>query len=78
MLDLGCGVGDVSLQTARLVGADGTVLGIDQNAYSVELARQRAALLGVQNVLFETVELDAFDTATSFDAVIGRRTPLSA
>jgi ubiquinone/menaquinone biosynthesis C-methylase UbiE len=72
VLDLGCGVGDVSLLAARLVGADGTVLGIDRNASSVELARQRAAALGVRNLQFETTELDAFDTAKSFDAVIGR------
>jgi ubiquinone/menaquinone biosynthesis C-methylase UbiE len=72
VLDVGCGVGDVSFLAARLVGPHGTVLGIDRNASSVELARQRCALLGIQNVQFETAEIDAFDTAKSFDAVVGR------
>jgi ubiquinone/menaquinone biosynthesis C-methylase UbiE len=72
VLDLGCGVGDVSFLAARLVGAHGTVLGIDRSASSVKFARQRAAALGVQNILFEAAELDAYDTAKSFDAVIGR------
>jgi len=72
VLDLGCGVGDVSFLAARMVGADGTVLGIDRNASSIEIARKRAALENIQNVLFEAAELDAFDTAKSFDALIGR------
>jgi SAM-dependent methyltransferase len=72
VLDLGCGVGDLSLLAARLVGAAGAVLGIDQNASSVELARARAAALGARNVNFEAAELDGFDSVQTFDAVIGR------
>lgn len=72
VLDLGCGVGDVSLLAARLVGAAGAVSGIDRSASSVEVARARAASLGVRNVQFETAELDAFDSTQTFDAMIGR------
>ena len=72
VLDLGCGVGDVSVLAARMVGECGTVLGIDRAASSVEMARRRAAALGARNVRFETAELDAFDSAEMFDAVIGR------
>jgi len=72
ILDLGCGVGDVSLLAARMVGANGAVLGIDRSASSVETARRRAAAIGVRNVQFKTAELDAFDTEKTFDAVIGR------
>jgi len=72
VIDLGCGVGDVSLLAARLVGKAGAVLGIDRNASSVELARKRAAALGLRNVQFETTELDSFDAVQTFDAVIGR------
>jgi ubiquinone/menaquinone biosynthesis C-methylase UbiE len=32
VLDLGCGVGDVSLLVARIVGASGSVLGVDRAA----------------------------------------------
>ena len=72
VLDLGCGVGDVSVLAARMVGECGAVLGIDRAASSVEMARRRAAALGARNVRFETAELDAFDSAEMFDAVIGR------
>jgi ubiquinone/menaquinone biosynthesis C-methylase UbiE len=68
VLDLGCGVGDVSVLVARMVGEFGAVLGIDRAASSVETARRRAAALGVRNVQFETAELDAFDSAEMFDA----------
>jgi ubiquinone/menaquinone biosynthesis C-methylase UbiE len=72
VLDLGCGVGDVSLLAARLVGAAGEVVGIDRNDSSVEAARRRAAAVGVRNVQFETAQLGTFETAQRFDAVIGR------
>jgi ubiquinone/menaquinone biosynthesis C-methylase UbiE len=72
VLDLGCGVGDVSLLASRLVGATGGVLGIDRSASSIEMARRRALALGVRNVQFEMAELDNFDTARTFDAMIGR------
>jgi SAM-dependent methyltransferase len=72
VLDLGCGVGDVSVLAATMVGEFGAVLGIDRAASSVETARRRAAALGMRNVRFETAELDAFDSAERFDAVIGR------
>jgi SAM-dependent methyltransferase len=72
VLDLGCGVGDVSLLAGRMVGNSGAVLGIDRAASSVETARRRAAALGVRNVRFETAELDTFDSAEMFDAIIGR------
>ena len=38
VLDIGCGVGDVSLLAARMVGPEGQVLGIDRAASSVETA----------------------------------------
>jgi SAM-dependent methyltransferase len=72
VLDLGCGVGDVSLLAARLVGEAGSVLGIDRSAPSVETARRRAMTLGVRTAQFETAELDTFESAQTFDAVIGR------
>jgi ubiquinone/menaquinone biosynthesis C-methylase UbiE len=42
VLDLGCGVGDVSLLAARIVGEKGSVLGVDRSASSLEIARGRA------------------------------------
>jgi ubiquinone/menaquinone biosynthesis C-methylase UbiE len=73
VLDLGCGLGDISFLAARMVGAAGTVLGIDRNASSIETARHRAVGLGVSNVQFEVSEVDTFsDGGRRFDALIGR------
>jgi SAM-dependent methyltransferase len=72
VLDVGCGVGDVSLLAATLVGPTGTVLGIDRSTESVDIARRRAAAAGQASVRFEAVELDAFSPKQKFDAVVGR------
>jgi 2-polyprenyl-3-methyl-5-hydroxy-6-metoxy-1,4-benzoquinol methylase len=39
---------------------------------SIETAHRRASAAGVTNARFETAELDTFETAQMFDAVIGR------
>jgi len=72
VLDIGCGVGDVSLLAARLVGPQGAVLGIDRADSSVETARQRARVLGVGHARFEQSDLATFVTEQTFDALVGR------
>jgi len=72
VLDVGCGVGDVSMLVRRLVGAEGSVLGIDRAASSLEIARRRAAMAGLANLEFEAADLCSFETTQKFDAVIGR------
>lgn len=73
VLDLGCGVGDISFLAARMVGAAGMVLGIDRNASSIETARHRAKDLDLSNVQFKVSELETFaDGGLRFDALIGR------
>src|SRR5262245_17165364 len=42
VLDIGCGIGDVSLLAADLVGPSGAVLGVDRSAESVAIAERRA------------------------------------
>jgi 2-polyprenyl-3-methyl-5-hydroxy-6-metoxy-1,4-benzoquinol methylase len=72
VLDIGSGLGDVSLLAARMVGSDGAVLGIDKASSSVEIARRRVAAQGVQNVYFEESDLAVFATDKQFDAIVGR------
>lgn len=72
VLDIGSGVGDVSLLAARMVGTTGRVLGVDRASSSVEMARRRVAALGIDNVRFERADLETLDIAPTFDAVIGR------
>jgi SAM-dependent methyltransferase len=72
VLDIGCGVGDVSLLAAQMVGTEGVVLGVDRAASSVKTARDRALSRGILNVNFVESELSAFETDRMFDALIGR------
>jgi SAM-dependent methyltransferase len=72
VLDIGSGVGDVSLLIAKMVGSDGAVLGVEKAASSVDIARRRVADLGVQNVCFEQSDLADFTTDRKFDALVGR------
>lgn len=73
VLDVGCGAGDVSLLTARMVGPAGEVLGIDRSPDAVATAQRRADALGVACARFTVSELDALPPdAAGFDAVVGR------
>ncbi len=73
VLDLGCGVGDVSMLVARMVGSEGEVVGVDRESASLETARRRAAEQGLSNVEF--VEGDFRELSSEhgvFDAAVGR------
>lgn len=72
VLDIGSGVGDVSVLAAKMVGSDGAVLGIDKAASSIEIATRRVAALGLQNICFEQSDLVEFATDRTFDAIVGR------
>jgi 2-polyprenyl-3-methyl-5-hydroxy-6-metoxy-1,4-benzoquinol methylase len=72
VLDVGCGPGDVSFVAARLVGSEGTVLGIDAAADIIELARARAIEHGVTSVRFEQTTVGDLALDQPVDAVIGR------
>ncbi len=71
VLDLGCGVGDVSFVAAGLVGLTGSVTGIDLSAGAVAMASARAAQRGLR-ATFEQSQIEAFARFGEFDAVIGR------
>jgi ubiquinone/menaquinone biosynthesis C-methylase UbiE len=72
VLDVGSGVGDVSLSAAELVGPGGSVLGIDRSVEAIKLAAWRAADAGLDHVRFAASEIDAFSAPDKFDAIIGR------
>ena len=72
VLDVGCGAGDVSFLAATLVGAGGSVVGVDRSAEAIALAKRRAADVGLANVSFVTQDLQDLATEARFDAIIGR------
>jgi ubiquinone/menaquinone biosynthesis C-methylase UbiE len=72
VLDIGSGVGDVSLLAARMVGRQGAVLGIDRASSSVETAARRAAALGFNQARFQVADIATFKTDEKFDALVGR------
>jgi ubiquinone/menaquinone biosynthesis C-methylase UbiE len=72
VLDIGSGVGDVSLLLARLVGATGEVVGVERDAKSVECARGRAAAANLKNLNFVQSDVAHFASNEKFDAVAGR------
>jgi len=72
VLDVGCGVGDVSLIAAELVGPTGKVTGIDNAENALALAKARASRAGYHWIDFETADLYAYEAPEPFDAVIGR------
>jgi ubiquinone/menaquinone biosynthesis C-methylase UbiE len=72
VLDLGCGAGDVAMLAAELVGAAGSVVGIDREREVIAVARERARSAGLGHIDFEEGSVESFPDPDPFDAVIGR------
>ena len=71
VLDLACGTGVGSLMAARMVGASGSVVGVDISPKMIELASERARRGDVANVRFVTGDTERLELADhSFDAVV--------
>ena len=74
VLDLGCGVGDVSLWIAKLVGPTGLVVGVDESAEDIDVAQKRATVAGqCYWTRFVTADLNTFIPHGRFDVVVMRR-----
>jgi ubiquinone/menaquinone biosynthesis C-methylase UbiE len=72
VLDIGCGAGDLTMAAARLVGPEGSVLGVDLNADVLDLARDRADEAGLTNVSYVQASVPDVELAEPVDALIGR------
>ncbi|MES2627130.1 MAG: methyltransferase domain-containing protein [Pseudomonadota bacterium] len=74
VLDIGCGSGDVSFLVAELVGDWGEVVGVDLEASTIALAKERANERNCSNVSFMQANLAELPAQSmEFDAVVGRR-----
>jgi SAM-dependent methyltransferase len=70
-LDFGCGGGDVSVKLAELVGASGSVTGIDMDSQVLQRARALAEKKGVE-VNFVQQKCAAFDQQNRYDLAYAR------
>ena len=72
VLDIGCGLGDSTVQLAGLVGPDGHAHGVDVAERMVAGAREGASGAGVQNVSFEVVDVQATSFTDSYEYAFAR------
>jgi 2-polyprenyl-3-methyl-5-hydroxy-6-metoxy-1,4-benzoquinol methylase len=72
VLDLGCGVGDVAIIIARIVGPAGHVTALDIDAGALSIAQGRAAEAGLSQISFEQVNVADHHSPQPYDAVVGR------
>src|SRR5689334_5411350 len=72
VLDVGAGVGDVTLIAARLVGPTGSVTACDLDEKALAVVRDRAAAEGLTNITTLAGDLHALELPRDVDAVTGR------
>ena len=72
VLDLGTGLGHVARIAGELVGPGGSVVGLDESADALAVARSRAEAAGVRNVSFVQGDVRRWETPEPFDVVVGR------
>jgi 2-polyprenyl-3-methyl-5-hydroxy-6-metoxy-1,4-benzoquinol methylase len=72
VLDLGCGIGEVAMIAARLVGPTGHVTALDVDRDTLDVARSRASEAGLPNISFERANVAEYSAQEPYDAVVGR------
>ena len=72
VVDIGCGVGDVSLLGARLVGRHGSVTSVDIDPAALETLTARASSEGIKNIECVQADIHEWRSGRRFDAVVGR------
>jgi ubiquinone/menaquinone biosynthesis C-methylase UbiE len=73
VLDIGCGLGDSTLQLAELVGPQGHAHGVDVAERMIAGAREDAERSGIANVTFEVADVQATEFAgPPFDYAFAR------
>src|SRR5215813_6163170 len=72
VVDLGCGVGDVSILAARFVGPHGSVTSVDFDNAALEILKTRAATEGIQNIECVQANVEEWKPPRKVDAVVGR------
>jgi len=72
VLDIGSGLGSVSLLVSEIVGLQGEVIGIECSPAMVEFAARRARAAGRTNIQFVQTRAESLELDGLFDALVGR------
>src|SRR5262249_24963367 len=72
ILDVGCGMGDVSMLVAGMVARGGQAVSIDLDQATLDTARARAIAAGLGNTRFYRADVATFSDTEPFDAIVGR------
>lgn len=72
VLDIGCGLGDSTVQLAELVGPGGHAHGVDVAERMIAGALQNAERAGVENVSFEVVDVQVARFTDTYDYAFAR------
>jgi len=72
VLDLGSGAGGVCMMLAEMVGATGSVIGLELDADAVKFARERVSARAFGNITFVHSEFSQYIPDAPLDAIVGR------
>ena len=72
VLEIGCGVGDVSMLLADAVGESGSVVAVDREPRAIDTAKGRAAKAGYKQIEFVLSPAEHLPELAPFDAAFGR------
>lgn len=72
VLDVGCGLGDLTIELARRVGTEGEAIGLDGSARMVEHAEKTAKKLSIPNVRFVAGDAQTSSLGGPYDVVYSR------
>jgi SAM-dependent methyltransferase len=72
VVDIGCGMGDLTRDLAELVGAEGSATGIDGAARFVEYAAQSSAEAKIANVRFFRADVESEPLEGPYDVAYSR------
>src|SRR5215471_6549387 len=72
VLDVGCGVGDVTFLLGSIVGTTGSVVGSDLDAEALKVAEKRRKDHRISNAVFRHSDARLVDPGQLFDAAVGQ------